>query len=97
MKTLAFYIIKKYLTPEAMAKLLTQVIALLLRRASKTKNWDLFRKIVQRVETACHLFNEAYEDDKLDEQDEERIAEAIEDITDKIDVTIVIDKIKKGE
>lgn len=95
MKSLALWIIKKYLTPEMIAKLLTQVIAHLLRKASKTKNWDLFKSVVKRVEQACHLFNEAYDDDDMDEQDEERIADAIEELTDKVDATVIIDKIKK--
>lgn len=94
MKTLILFLIKKYLTPETIAKLLTQVIAHLLRKASKTKNWDLFKTIIQRVEYACRLFNSAYDDDEMDEQDEENVAEAIEHLTDQIDIDSVIDKIK---
>ena len=95
MKTIALYIIKKFLTPEKVAQLLAQVIANLLRKASKSKKWDLFRNIIQRVEYACHLFNQCYEDDEMDAEDEEKIAQAIEQITDRVDINLVIDKIKK--
>lgn len=94
MKTIILYLIKKYLTPEAIAKLITQVIAHLLRKASKTRKWDLFKNIIQRVEQACHLFNTAYEDDTMDSAEEEKIADAIEELTDKVDVETIIEKIK---
>lgn len=95
MKSIALWIIKKYLTPEMIAKLLTQVIAHLLRKASKTKNWDLFKNIIQKVEYACHLFNTAYDDDEMSEEDEANIAEAIEEISDRVDIETLIDKLKK--
>ncbi len=94
MKTIILFLIKKYLTPESIAKLLTQVIAYLLRKASKTRKWDAFKNIIQRVEQACHLFNQCYEDDTMDSDEEEKIADAIEELTDKVDVNIIIDKVK---
>ena len=90
MKTLILWLIKKTLTPAKLAKLLAGVIASILRKASKTGRWDLFKAIIQSVEKACHLFNECYADEQMDKDDEERIAQAIEGIADKIDVAALI-------
>lgn len=95
MKTIILLLIKKFLTPEKVAQLLAQIIAYLLRKASKTKNWDVFKNIVQRVEYATHLFNACYDDDEMDEEDEDKIAEAIEQITDKVDVNLIIEAVTK--
>lgn len=94
MKTIALYIIRKWLSPKKVAELLAKVIANLLRKASKTGKWDLFKVIVQKVEKACHLFNECYEDDNMDKDDEEKIANAIEHITDGIDFDRLIKEAK---
>ena len=93
MKTFILYLIKKFLTPEKLAQLLAQVIAHILRKASKQKKWDEFKMVVGRVEQCCHLFNQCYLDETLDEEDEERIAEAIEGLTGNIDLSELIDKI----
>lgn len=86
MKTLILWLIRKFLTPERIAQLLAGIIANLLRKASKTEKWDLFKGIIQKTEKACHLFNECYEDDNMDKDDEERIAQAIE----KLDIQNIL-------
>ena len=94
MKSIALWIIQKWLTPEAIAELLAHGIAKLLRKASKSKKWDLIRGLVLRIEQACHLFNQCYDDDTMNEEDEERIAEAIEQLAEGIDVSDILSKVK---
>ena len=48
----------------------------------------MFKGIIQKTEKACHLFNECYEDDNMDKDDEERIAQAIE----KLDIQNILKK-----
>ena len=50
MKTLLLFLIKKLLKPEKVAHLVAGIIANLLRKASKSGKWDLFRSIVQKIE-----------------------------------------------
>lgn len=92
MKRIALWIIQKWLTPEAITELLAHGIAKLLRKASKSKNWDLIRSLVLRIEQACHLFNQCYDDDTMNEEDEERIAEAIEQLAEGLDVSELLQK-----
>lgn len=92
MKSIALWLIQKWLTPEAIAELLAHGIAKLLRKASKSKNWDLIRGLVLRIEQACRLFNQCYDDDTMNEEDEERIAEAIEQLAEGLDVSKLLQK-----
>lgn len=88
MNKIIIWVVKRFLTPEKIATLLAGIIANLLRKASKTEKWDLFKGIIQKTEKACHLFNECYEDDNMDKDDEERIAQAIE----KLDIQNILKK-----
>lgn len=81
MKTIILYIVKKWLTPKKVAELVAGIIANLLRKASKSGKWDLIREIVKKVEVACSLFNEVYEDESLSKEDEEKIATAIDNLS----------------
>ena len=94
MKNIALWIIQKWLTPEAIAELLAHGIAKLLRKASKSKNWDIIKGLILRIEQACHLFNVCYDDDEMNEEDEERIAEAIEQLAEGFDVSEILSKVK---
>lgn len=94
MKNIALWIIQKWLTPEAIAELLAHGIAKLLRKASESKNWDIIKGLILRIEQACHLFNVCYDDDEMNEEDEERIAEAIEQLAAGIDVSELLSKVK---
>lgn len=85
MKSVVLYLVKKFLGPEAVAKLLVRILGNLLRRASKSKKWDLWKTVVQQVEKACHLFDEVYADDNMDAKEEELVAAAIEELADKVD------------
>lgn len=92
MKTVILYLVKKFMTPEKVIRLLAGIIANLLRKASKSGKWDLFRSIIQKVEKICHLFNEVYEDDTLTKEDEEKIAEAIEELADSKSIKDILVK-----
>lgn len=93
MKTLILYLIKKFMTPEKVIHLIAGIIANLLRKASKSGKWDLFRSLIQKVEKVCHLFNEVYEDDTLSKEDEEKIAEAIEELADNKSIKDILVKV----
>jgi len=84
MKKIIRLCISLFFTRKNIAQFLAGIIADLLRKASKSGKWDLIKAIVQRVEEACHLFNECYEDDNMDKEEEDRIAEVIEHIADDI-------------
>ena len=93
MKTFLLFLIKRFMSPEKIARLLAGIIANLLRKASKTNHWDLFKGIIVKIENICHLFNEVYSDETLSKEDEERIATAIEQLTDKTDLKSIITKV----
>ena len=93
MKTILLFLIKKFLTPAKVAKLLAGIIANLLRKASKTGNWDTVKDIISKTENACHLFNEVYEDDTLSQEEEERIAEAIAGLTTSENIKRILNKV----
>lgn len=86
MKTIALWIIKRFLTPKKVAQLISQIIADLLRKASKSGKWDTYKKIIAVTEQVCKLFNECYEDDNMDKDDESKIASAIEGLAETIDI-----------
>ena len=92
MKTLLLFIIKKFLTPEKIAKLIAGIIADLLIKASKHEKWDLVKAVIDKTENACHLFNEVYADETIDKNDERLIAEAIAGMTEKIDIASILGK-----
>jgi superfamily I DNA and RNA helicase len=81
------------MTPEKVIHLIAGIIANLLRKASKSGKWDLFRSIIQKVEKVCHLFNEVYDDETLSKEDEEKIAEAIEELTEKESIKGILNKV----
>ena len=59
-------------------KLAAWLIALLLRRASKSGKWDRVKAIVEKVFEALQLFNDVYADDQMTPQEEETVAQTIE-------------------
>ena len=93
MKTILLFIIKRFLTPAKIAKLLAGIIANLLRKASKTGNWDVIKDVVSKTENACHLFNAVYEDDELTREEEEQIAEAIAGLTSDETIKRILNKV----
>lgn len=93
MKTIILYFVKKWLTPEKVAKLIAGIIANLLRKASKSNNWDTIKAIIEKVESACHVFNEVYADETLTKDEEEQIASSIENMTGISSIHSVISKV----
>lgn len=93
MKTLILFLVKKFLTPKRIASLLAGIIANLLRKASKTGNWDTVKDIISKTENACHLFNEVYSDDNLSKEEEEKIAGAIAGLTTSENIKRILNKV----
>lgn len=73
-------IISKFWTPEIIGKLIAKLIAILLRRASKTKRWDSIKAIIQKIFEALELFNDVYADDEMTPDEEEQVAQKIESV-----------------
>ncbi len=71
-------LIAGFFTAEMVGKLAAWLISLLLRRASKSKQWERVKSIVEKVEEACHLFNECFADDEMIPEEEETVAQTIE-------------------
>lgn len=87
------WIIKKFLTPERIAQLLAGIIANLLRKASQTDNWDLYKGIIQKTETLCRIFNRVYDDDNLTKDEEEAIAKEIEKLVEAESLKKILGKV----
>lgn len=77
-------IIKKYIklffTPQMIGRLSAWLIALLLRKASKSGKWEDFKAIIQKIFDALQLFNDVYADDEMTPEEEETVAQKIESI-----------------
>jgi hypothetical protein len=77
-------IIKKYIklffTPQMIGRLSAWLIALLLRKASKSGKWDSIKAIIQKIFDALQLFNDVYADDEMTPEEEELVAQKIESI-----------------
>lgn len=56
------------------------LIALLLRKASKSGKWDSIKSIIQKIFEALQLFNDVYADDEMTPEEEELVAQKIESI-----------------
>lgn len=56
------------------------LIALLLRKASKSGKWDSIKSIIQKIFDALQLFNDVYADDEMTPEEEELVAQKIESI-----------------
>ena len=56
------------------------LIALLLRKASKSGKWDSIKSIIQKIFDALQLFNAVYADDEMTPDEEEQVAHKIESI-----------------
>lgn len=61
-------------------KLSAWLIALLLRKASKSGKWDSIKSIIQKIFEALELFNDVYADDEMTPEEEELVAQKIESI-----------------
>lgn len=61
-------------------KLSAWLIALLLRKASKSGKWDSIKDIVQKLSEALEMFNTVYADDEMTKEEEEEVAQKIESV-----------------
>lgn len=80
MKRIIQSIIKTFFTPEMIGKLSAWLIALLLRKASKSGKWDSIKDIVQKLSEALEMFNTVYADDEMTKEEEEEVAQRIESL-----------------
>jgi len=80
MKRIIQSIIKTFFTPEMIGKLSAWLIALLLRKASKSGKWDSIKDIVQKLSEALEMFNTVYADDEMTKDEEEEVAQRIESL-----------------
>ena len=80
MKRIIQSIIKTFFTPEMIGRLSAWLIALLLRKASKSGQWDSIKAIIQKIFDALQLFNDVYADDEMTPDEEEQVAQKIESI-----------------
>ena len=80
MKRIIQSIIKTFFTPEMIGKLSAWLIALLLRKASKSGKWDNIKDIVQKLSEALEMFNTVYADDEMTKEEEEEVAQRIESL-----------------
>ena len=76
-------LVKGFFTPEMIGKLSAWLIALLLRKASKSGKWDKAKSIVMRLFDALQLFNDVYADDQMTPEEEEAVAQTIEGLLGK--------------
>ena len=95
MTTLITTFLLKFLTVDNLCTVLAKIISSLLAYASKKggKAWDIAKAAIVKVNTWTSLFLQVYEDEKLTEEEEKIIADAIKN---KTDITKVVDIIKKA-
>lgn len=82
-KGIAIGFLLKFVTADTVAKVIATCVAKLMEIARKKGGnaWDKSKKVAQNAEIWIHLFNEVYADDGLTEEEEEKIAQAIKDLT----------------
>lgn len=85
----------KFLTIDNLCTVLAKIISLLLAYASKKggKAWDITKTVIAKVNNWTSLYLQVYDDEKLTEEEEKLIAEAIKN---KTDIAKVVDIIKKA-
>lgn len=71
--------VMKFLDVDTLCALVAKAIACMLSYASKKggKAWDTAKTAVAKINLWTSLFMQVYEDDTLDSEDEQKIAEAI--------------------
>ena len=86
----------KFLTVDNLCTVIAKAISALLAYASKKggKAWDIAKSVIVKVNNWTSLFLQVYDDEKMTEEEEKLIADAIKN---KTDIAKVIDIIKKAK
>lgn len=94
MKTFLINLLFKTLTVENISALAARCIVWLLEYARNKgdKYWDTAKDVIRKINNWCSLFLEVYEDDKLTEEEEAKIAEAIQKETDIQTIAEILNK-----
>ena len=94
MKTLLIKLLFKTLTIDNISALAARCIVWLLEYARNKgdKYWDTAKGVIRKINNWCSLFLEVYEDDELTEQEEEKIAEAIQKETSIQSIAEILNK-----
>lgn len=94
MKTLLIKLLFKTLTIDNISSLAARCIVWLLEYARNKgdKYWDTAKGVIRKINNWCSLFLEVYEDDELTEQEEEKIAEAIQKETSIQSIAEILNK-----
>lgn len=99
MKDLIINLLFKLVNVEMIAKIMAKCVAYLLEwargSASEDGKWDKAKSIIEQVNNWSSLFLEVYADDRLTIEEEEKIANAIEECTDKEKVNEILNRIQK--
>ena len=92
--TLITTFLLKFLTVDSLCTIAAKIISTLLAYASKKggKAWDIAKAAIVKVNNWTSLFLQVYDDEKLTEDEEKLIAEAIKN---KTDIAKIIDIIKQ--
>jgi len=94
MKTFLIKLLFKTLTIDNISSLAARCIVWLLEYARNKgdKYWDTAKGVIRKINNWCSLFLEVYEDDELTEQEEEKIAEAIQKETSIQSIAEILNK-----
>ena len=89
-----YNILIKFLSVDAICKLIARGIAKILETASKKggETWDKAKAVIKQIHLWCGLFLEVYDDDNLTAEEEEKIAEAIKNQTSIDKVVDILNK-----
>lgn len=94
MKNFIIKLLFKTLTLENVSALAAKCVVWLLEFArNKGDNyWDAAKEVIRKINLWCSLFLEVYEDDELSEDEEEKIAEAIQNETNIGSIAEILNK-----
>lgn len=94
MKNFIINLLFKTLTLENVSALAAKCVVWLLEFArNKGDNyWDSAKEVIRKINVWCSLFLEVYEDDELTEEEEEKIAEAIQNETNIGSIAEILNK-----
>ena len=94
MKSIIMAIALKFLTVNGLCQLAAKIISNLLFWASKKggKSWDIAKSVITKINLWTSLFIQVYDDDRMSEDEEQKIAKAIADQT---PISKLVDILKK--
>lgn len=94
MKNILITLLFKSLTIDNISSLIAKCIVWLLEYARNKgdKYWDKAKNVIRKINIWCSLFLEVYEDDELSEEEEEKIAAAIQKETEIQSIAEILNK-----